>query len=119
LNSVETRIPEIGREVDTAFLSSKMILEGEYTSREIESKIKELKSYKRNMKEEASQRREILLAGESNVGKSSLTNSLTLQNLSDISSRPGKTRKLAFYNFSEDPGLTLVDCPGYGGALGN
>jgi GTP-binding protein EngB required for normal cell division len=96
-----------------------MVLEGEYNAREIDDKIKELKILRKRSPEQIEFRREILLAGESNVGKSSLTNSLTLQKLTDISSRPGKTRKLGFYNFSDSPGLTLVDCPGYGGALGN
>ena len=48
-----------------------------------------------------------------------MINHITGQNLSDISSRPGKTRKIAFYNFVDTAGVTLVDCPGYGGALGN
>lgn len=60
-----------------------------------------------------------MIAGESNVGKSSLINSITYQKLSEVSSRPGKTRKIGFYKFIDSEGVSLVDCPGYGGALGN
>lgn len=56
---------------------------------------------------------EIAFAGRSNVGKSSLINSLVnRRNLVKTSSRPGKTQSLNF--FSVDNCLYLVDLPGYG-----
>jgi GTP-binding protein len=56
---------------------------------------------------------EIAFAGRSNVGKSSLINALTGRNaLARTSHTPGRTQELIF--FSGDPGLTLVDMPGYG-----
>jgi GTP-binding protein len=56
---------------------------------------------------------EFAFIGRSNVGKSSLINLLTgINNLAHISSKPGKTRLLNFYNFSNL--LYLVDLPGYG-----
>ena len=56
---------------------------------------------------------EIVLAGKSNVGKSSFINSmLNRQSLARTSSEPGKTRQLNFYNI--DQRLYFVDLPGYG-----
>ncbi|MFM1514760.1 ribosome biogenesis GTP-binding protein YihA/YsxC [Helcococcus ovis] len=56
---------------------------------------------------------EIALAGRSNVGKSSLINSLVnRKNLARTSSKPGKTRTVNFYNI--DGKFRLVDLPGYG-----
>ena len=56
---------------------------------------------------------EIAFAGRSNVGKSSLINALTGRNaLARTSHTPGRTQELVF--FEGDPGLTLVDMPGYG-----
>lgn len=56
---------------------------------------------------------EIAFAGRSNVGKSSLINTLVgRKNLVKISSKPGKTQSLNF--FEVDGGLFLVDLPGYG-----
>jgi GTP-binding protein len=56
---------------------------------------------------------EIAFAGRSNVGKSSLINSLTGRNaLARTSHTPGRTQELIF--FAGDPVLTLVDMPGYG-----
>lgn len=56
---------------------------------------------------------EVVFAGRSNVGKSSLINMLTgRKKLAYFSQRPGKTQTLNFYNINDD--LTLVDVPGYG-----
>lgn len=56
---------------------------------------------------------EVAMAGRSNVGKSSLINSIVNRRaLARTSSKPGKTRTLNFYNI--DDKLRLVDLPGYG-----
>ncbi len=56
---------------------------------------------------------EVILCGRSNVGKSSLINSLfNRKNLAKISSTPGKTRSINYY--SVDDKFYLVDLPGYG-----
>ena len=56
---------------------------------------------------------EIVLAGKSNVGKSSFINALTnRKSLARTSSMPGKTRQLNFYNM--DDKFYFVDLPGYG-----
>ena len=56
---------------------------------------------------------EFLLVGRSNVGKSSFINTiLERKNLAYISSRPGKTQTLNFYNVNDD--FYLIDVPGYG-----
>ena len=64
---------------------------------------------------------EIVFIGRSNVGKSSLINSLTrVKNLARVSSQPGKTQTINFYEvgakiLSEDrKSFYLVDLPGYG-----
>ena len=60
---------------------------------------------------------EVLLVGKSNVGKSSLINSLCNKKaLAYTSSKPGHTRLLNYYNV--DNKLYLVDAPGYGYAKG-
>jgi len=64
------------------------------------------------------QRKEFLIVGRSNVGKSSLINSLTAQNAASISNYPGKTRHLFFFKIGVS-GLVLVDAPGYGYAKGD
>jgi len=57
---------------------------------------------------------EIALAGKSNVGKSSLINSLTNNSkLARTSSAPGKTRLVNFYQINDED-MFLVDLPGYG-----
>jgi GTP-binding protein len=56
---------------------------------------------------------QIALAGRSNVGKSSLINSLGRGRLAKVSSHPGKTRSVNFYHLP-NMGLYLVDLPGYG-----
>lgn len=56
---------------------------------------------------------EFLLVGRSNVGKSSFINSIIeRRNYARISSKPGKTQTLNFYNVNDD--FYLVDVPGYG-----
>lgn len=55
----------------------------------------------------------IALAGRSNVGKSSLINTLlNRRSLARVSGTPGKTRTINFYNINES--FYLVDLPGYG-----
>ena len=61
---------------------------------------------------------EICLAGRSNVGKSSLINTITNHSkLAKVSGTPGKTRTLNFFNINDE--LRLVDVPGYGYAKVN
>ncbi len=56
---------------------------------------------------------EIAFAGRSNVGKSSLLNSLTRRKaLAKVSATPGKTRMINIFN--ADSTFFLVDLPGYG-----
>jgi GTP-binding protein len=56
---------------------------------------------------------EIALVGRSNVGKSTIINTLlNRRGLARISSEPGKTRGINFYNI--DDTLYFVDLPGYG-----
>ena len=56
---------------------------------------------------------EIALAGRSNVGKSSLINSMiSRKNLARKSSTPGKTQTLNYYRVNGE--LYFVDFPGYG-----
>ena len=53
---------------------------------------------------------EIVLAGKSNVGKSSFINTLiNRKNLARTSSEPGKTRQINFYNM--DDKFYFVDLP--------
>ena len=55
---------------------------------------------------------EIAFAGRSNVGKSSLLNKLfNRKNLARVSSVPGKTITINFYDVE---GINFVDLPGYG-----
>lgn len=56
---------------------------------------------------------EVAMIGRSNVGKSSLINSLCMRKgLARISARPGKTQTLNFYEINGT--FYLVDLPGYG-----
>jgi len=56
---------------------------------------------------------EVAFVGKSNVGKSSLINSLmNRKSLARTSSQPGKTQTINFYNINDE--LYLVDLPGYG-----
>lgn len=68
------------------------------------------------------QRKEFVFIGRSNVGKSSLINSLTrVGNLAKVSSQPGKTQTINFFELEAKVKETeerypfyLVDLPGYG-----
>jgi GTP-binding protein len=56
---------------------------------------------------------EIAFWGRSNVGKSSLINSLlNRKKLVKVSNTPGRTREINFFNLNEE--LYVVDLPGYG-----
>lgn len=56
---------------------------------------------------------EIALVGRSNVGKSTIINTLlNRRGIARVSSEPGKTRGINFYNI--DDKLYFVDLPGYG-----
>ena len=58
---------------------------------------------------------QVAFSGRSNVGKSSLINTLlrrTRKKIAHVSSTPGKTRALNFYRVNDD--FFLVDLPGYG-----
>lgn len=56
---------------------------------------------------------EVAFAGKSNVGKSSLINTLmNRKSLARTSSKPGKTQTINFYNINHS--LYFVDLPGYG-----
>src|SRR5262249_19847432 len=62
---------------------------------------------------------EFAFLGRSNVGKSSLINSLLGQKLAHVSSTPGRTRTINFIGIfakasQPAPELMLVDLPGYG-----
>ncbi len=56
---------------------------------------------------------ELIMVGRSNVGKSSLINTLVnRKQLAYVGSKPGKTRLLNFFKIDEK--FVLVDAPGYG-----
>ena len=56
---------------------------------------------------------EVAFAGKSNVGKSSLINSLmNRKSYAKTSSQPGKTQTINFYNINDV--FYCVDLPGYG-----
>jgi GTP-binding protein len=56
---------------------------------------------------------EVAFAGRSNAGKSSALNTLAQQNkLARTSKTPGRTQLINF--FEVDPGVRVVDLPGYG-----
>lgn len=56
--------------------------------------------------------KEVAFIGRSNVGKSSLINSITYSKIAIISKTPGRTKQLNFFQISDN--LTIVDMPGYG-----
>uniref|UniRef100_A0A6B2L986 EngB-type G domain-containing protein n=1 Tax=Arcella intermedia TaxID=1963864 RepID=A0A6B2L986_9EUKA len=58
---------------------------------------------------------EVAILGRSNVGKSTLLNSLGNHYLARVSDKPGQTKNINFYHF--DNQLGLVDLPGYGFAF--
>ena len=56
---------------------------------------------------------EVAFAGRSNVGKSSVINTITgIKNLARTSKTPGRTREINYFYLDED--RRLVDLPGYG-----
>ncbi|MBE6447213.1 MAG: YihA family ribosome biogenesis GTP-binding protein [Alphaproteobacteria bacterium] len=55
---------------------------------------------------------EIAFVGRSNVGKSSLLNSLVEQNCARVSKQPGRTQQINFFSLANK--IMLVDLPGYG-----
>lgn len=62
---------------------------------------------------------EVAFLGRSNVGKSSLLNSLIGSRIANVSSTPGRTRTINFFAVSWNPKLYMadlmfVDLPGYG-----
>ena len=58
---------------------------------------------------------EVAFAGRSNVGKSSLLNSLTnRKSLARTSNTPGRTQELNFFDVGTPLQMRLVDMPGYG-----
>lgn len=57
---------------------------------------------------------EVAFSGRSNVGKSSLINTLTKRKkLVRVSGTPGRTQQINFFSINQDA-LRLVDLPGYG-----
>ena len=54
------------------------------------------------------------MAGMSNVGKSSLINSIFRTDACKVSNTPGMTRSLFFYKVNSLENLVLIDAPGYG-----
>lgn len=55
---------------------------------------------------------EVAIAGRSNAGKSSFINGLAKSKVAKVSSTPGKTRLLNFFNMEDS--YVLTDMPGYG-----
>jgi GTP-binding protein len=65
-------------------------------------------------------RPEVVMVGRSNVGKSTLINSLVRKDIARTSATPGKTRLVNVYRIQQAPAdpFYLVDLPGYGHASG-
>lgn len=59
------------------------------------------------------ERPQIVIAGRSNVGKSSTVNRLLGAGKAKVSSSPGKTQEINFFSIDNDSAY-LVDLPGYG-----
>ena len=59
---------------------------------------------------------EVVFMGRSNVGKSSFLNALTNQKIAKISSTPGKTKLINFFEviYENDAKSIFVDLPGFG-----
>ena len=58
-------------------------------------------------------KKQIVLVGKSNVGKSSFINAICNQKkLAKVGQTPGKTRSINYYNVNND--FYIVDLPGYG-----
>ena len=57
--------------------------------------------------------KELAFVGRSNVGKSSLINTVIGVQMTQTSKTPGKTKDLTFIPLDK-PNCRLVDCPGYG-----
>ena len=55
----------------------------------------------------------VAMVGRSNVGKSSLINSILGARLAQVSAEPGKTRLIHFYSWNEGARI-IADLPGYG-----
>jgi len=65
-------------------------------------------------------RKEIVFAGRSNVGKSSLLNYLSGRDVARVSKTPGRTRAINYFKWDgEGFKVYLVDLPGYGFARGD
>lgn len=60
---------------------------------------------------------EVAIVGRSNAGKSSFLNTLTNCKIAKVSSTPGKTRLLQFFDINDK--IYMVDMPGYGYATGD
>lgn len=55
----------------------------------------------------------VVFAGRSNAGKSSVINTVAGRSVAKVSQKPGKTQTINFYSVDSD-GAYLVDLPGYG-----
>lgn len=75
------------------------------------AQIQDLKSSPPILNDDPTQRVEIALVGRSNVGKSTLLNAISSKKIAKISSTPGKTRGLIFFQAGS---VWFVDLPGYG-----
>lgn len=74
-------------------------------------KVKFVGSFKKDFPKD--ERRHVVFAGRSNVGKSSLINMVVGQDIARVSKEPGRTRSVNFF-LLEDYDVYLVDLPGYG-----